>query len=134
MTPTQRTIIASLAIAAAIGIMFFDKSGRTHKTASSVLAWLVFCQMGCLAVAAMIGAAGLVQWLMIGSLAVHTVNIIMAKGNVNKVRPHVSFATWFSWRSRDTDQVAKAKAHQNTPLARRRKANRYKQQRGQNHA
>ena len=45
--------------------------------------------MGCLAVAAFIRADAAVQWLLIGGLAVHAINIVLAKGNINRVRPHL---------------------------------------------
>ena len=89
MTPIQYNIIAALAVASAASILLFDTVGRTRKPAASLVAWLVFCQMGCLAVAAFIRADTAVQWLLIGGLAVHALNIILAKGNVSRVRPHI---------------------------------------------
>ena len=93
MTSMQYNIIGALAIAAAASILLFDTVGRTRKPAASLVAWLVFCQMGCLAVAAFIRADAAVQWLLIGGLAVHAINIVLAKGNINRVRPHL--ALWF---------------------------------------
>ena len=69
MTSMQYNIIGALAIAAAASILLFDTVGRTRKPAASLVAWLVFCQMGCLAVAAFIRADAAVQWLLIGGLA-----------------------------------------------------------------
>ena len=89
MTTMQYNIIGALAIAAAASILLFDTVGRTRKTVASLVAWLVFCQMGCLAVAAFIRADAAVQWLLIGGLAVHAINIVLAKGNINRVRPHL---------------------------------------------
>ena len=89
MNTLQTTIIAALSIAAAASILMFRREGHTHKPAVSLLAWLMFCQMGCLALAAMIQAEGLVQWFLIGGLAVHTLNILLAKGNINQVRPQL---------------------------------------------
>lgn len=89
MTSMQYNIIGALAIAAAASILLFDTVGRTRKPAASLVAWLVFCQMGCLAVAAFIRADAAVQWLLIGGLAVHAINIVLAKGNINRVRPHL---------------------------------------------
>ena len=78
MTSMQYNIIGALAIAAAASILLFDTVGRTRKPAASLVAWLVFCQMGCLAVAAFIRADAAVQWLLIGGLAVHAINIVLA--------------------------------------------------------
>ena len=89
MTSMQYSIIGALAIAAAASILLIDTVGRTRKPAASLVAWLVFCQMGCLAVAAFIRADAAVQWLLIGGLAVHAINIVLAKGNINRVRPHL---------------------------------------------
>ncbi len=98
MTSMQYNIIGALAIAAAASILLFDTVGRTRKPAASLVAWLVFCQMGCLAVAAFIRADAAVQWLLISGLAVHAINIVLAKGNINRVlakgninrvRPHL---------------------------------------------
>lgn len=89
MTSMQYNIIGALAIAAAASILLFDTVGRTRKPVASLVAWLVFCQMGCLAVAAFIRADAAVQWLLIGGLAVHAINIVLAKGNINRVRPHL---------------------------------------------
>ena len=89
MTSMQYNIIGALAIAAAASILLFDTVGRTRKPVASLVAWLVFCQMGCLAVAAFIRADAAVQWLLIGGLAVHAINIVLAKGNINCVRPHL---------------------------------------------
>lgn len=90
MTATQFYVIAALAVAAAASILLFDRAGKTHKPAASVMAWVMFCQMGCLALAAIIHAAVLVEWFLIGGLAVHVVNILLAKGNINRVRPHLA--------------------------------------------
>ena len=93
MTATQFYIIAALAMAAAASILLFDRRGKTHKPAASIMAWIMFCQMGCLALAAIIHAGVLVEWFLIGGLAVHVLNIVLAKGNINSVRPHL--ALWF---------------------------------------
>lgn len=87
MTPLQRAIIVSSAIAAAISIMFFNRDGRAHKVTVSVMAWLLFCEMACLTVAAIVGQDNLLRWLLVASLFMHSLNIVFAKGNVNQIKP-----------------------------------------------
>lgn len=114
MNTLQTTIIAALSIAAAAGILMFRREGHTHKPAVSLLAWAMFCQMGGLALAAMIRADGLVQWFLIGGLAVHTLNILLAKGNINRVRPQLDA---LSPRRVGPRRAAKTKpAHRNTKV------------------
>lgn len=85
MNALQYTVIAALAITAALSVLLFDKRGKSHKPAVAFVAYLLFVQMMSLALAAALRADRLIIWLLILSLAVHTGSILMAGGNVSKV-------------------------------------------------
>lgn len=85
MSNLQHTIIAVLAIAAAVRIFTFDKRGKTPKTLSAIIAYFTFLQMGSLAIAAYMKADVLLDWLMIFGLAVQVGAILLARGNISRV-------------------------------------------------
>lgn len=85
MSTLQYSIIAVLAVAAAISVLFFDKRGRKHKPISSVIAYITFVQMAALAGAAYMQIQQLVVWFLILGLAVFVGGILLAKGNITKV-------------------------------------------------
>ncbi|XXQ68936.1 phage holin family protein [Neisseriaceae bacterium B1] len=86
MTALQYAAIQALAGAAALSILFFDKRGKRHKPLVATIAYIMFIQMGALVIAAAFKMDTLIMWLLILSLAVHTGNILIARGNVGKIQ------------------------------------------------
>lgn len=87
MTSLQYAAIQALAGAAALSVLLFDKRGRQHKPLYAWLAYLMFIQAAALVVAAAYRLDNLITWLLILGLAVHTGNILLARGNVGKIQP-----------------------------------------------
>lgn len=87
MTPAQYTAVQVLSAAAALSVLFFDKRGRAHKPVIALTAYLIFVQMAALSIAAVARYEWLVDWLLILGLAVHTGNLLLARGNVGKIHP-----------------------------------------------
>lgn len=113
MNPLQRTLIIGAAASAAVSILFFKREGRRHKVTVGVMAWLLFCQMACLAVAAALQKDNLVWWLLVLSLCSHSLNILVAKGNVNQIKPclYVFKKMWIVRRHKRLVQKRKGQRH-----------------------
>lgn len=78
----MNALICLLATTAAIAVFLFDKDGRTHKPANTVLAWLYFVLFASTAIAAGTANAGLRDWFLVGILALNTLMLIIKKGNI----------------------------------------------------